>query len=325
MTKFFDKKNILKYILICIILLLMLLIIVMPKISINSFWQGLIIWATNVLPAMLPYFILTKLLSYTQLTSKIGLFFSPITHKLYGVGGVAGYISIMSIISGYPVGAKITSELYQDGIITSGQAKTIASFTSTSGPLFIIGTVGIGLFNSSQLGIIILISHFLGAIINGLFYRYNGNDTQYKLHTQQSNNSNILSDSMYSSITSILIVGGFIALFYMILQCLLHLNIFKIITSPLNKLGIKEGITNGIISGLIEVTSGAIMLSKCNLSFKIITPILTFLISFGGLSIHAQALCFLQSFKMKYSEFLLQKTTHAIISSLLATIIVLIT
>ena len=146
---------------------------------------------------------------------------------------------------------------------------------------------------------------------------------QIQTIANQSINTNILSDSMTSSISAIMVVGGFIALFYMILQCCLHLNVFEIISLPLNKIGIPSNITNGIISGLIEVTSGAILLSQCSIPYHIIAPILSFLISFGGLSIHAQALCFLQSFKMKYSQFLLQKFTHAIISTLITTIIVI--
>lgn len=323
MTKFFSKKNLFNLIFISILLLLITLILLMPTISINAFLQGIIIWSTKVMPALLPFFILTKLLNYTTFTSFLGKIFSPITNKFYGVGGQAGYIYIISIISGYPVGAKITSEFYNAGILNSKQAKCITSFTSTSGPLFILGTIGIGLFNSAHLGIIILISHFLGAIINGFFYRYNDKIAIQSIQNTPQN-VNILSESMTNSITSIMIVGGFIAIFYMLLQCLLSLNIFNIISFPLSKLGIHSTITEGIIAGITEITTGAILLSKCNLPFNIITPILSFLISFGGLSIHAQALCFLQEFKMKYSEFFVQKFTHAIISTLITTIIVLI-
>jgi nucleoside recognition membrane protein YjiH len=77
----------------------------------------------------------------------------------------------MSVLSGYPVGAKLTADFYEKGLITKGQACRITTFTSTSGPLFIVGTVGIGMFHSAKLGIIILLSHFIGAILNGLIYR----------------------------------------------------------------------------------------------------------------------------------------------------------
>ena len=296
-----------------LILCIISLIVAMPSIAIDSFYKGITIWAKNVLPSLLPFFILTKLLSFTPVLSTIGNFLSPITCKLYGVGGVSGYIYIMSIISGYPVGAKLTSDLHSRGDITSGQAITISAFTSTSGPLFIIGTIAIGFFKSLKLGIIILISHFIGALLNGLIYRKKGN-SDVKIYNFQKHSQNILNESMKNSIESIFVIGGFIALFYMILQILIEVKAFTFLTYPLEFLGVNKSISLSIISGLIEITTGAMMLSSTTLNFKPIATILSFLVSFGGFSIHAQAYTFLKSFNMPYMNFFIQKLTHAIIS-----------
>ena len=311
-----------KNILIFSILLLIFMLIIFPSIAINSFFNGILIWATKVLPSLLPFFILTKLLSFTTFINTIGKKMSPITQRLYGVGGVSGYIYTMSIVSGYPVGAKLTADMYSNNIITKGQAFTITSFTSTSGPLFVLGSVAIGLYNNAKLGYILLISHYISAILNGFLYRNKSNKAISTLDVKTTPNP--LYESMTSSIISITTVGGFIALFYMILKLLLSFNAFTFITYPLSKIGINSNITNSVIAGLFEVTSGCIMLSNCRLDFNYISPILSFLISFGGLSIHAQALCFLKKFDMPYYKFLLQKLTHAILSTIITIIIVLI-
>lgn len=301
-------KNLFVIIILCIIAMLVLL----PNVSMQAFFSGLLIWATKVLPALLPFFILTKLLSYTEFITSVGNKLSPFTKKLYGVGGVSGYVYVMSIISGYPVGAKLTSDLYNNQIITKKQASTITSFTSTSGPLFVLGTVGIGLFNNAKLGIIILVSHYLSALTNGLIYRQKNKTDTFSLSTKTSDN--FLNESMTSSILSIMTVGGFIALFYMILNVLLSINAFGALNTLLELVGVSSEVTTSIISGLIEVTTGCIMLSKTSLSFNATALILSFLISFGGISIHAQAYCFLKNFEMPYFRFFLQKLTHAILS-----------
>ena len=324
MTKNKTKNiNYLNFIYISLLITVILTIIILPKVAIQNFFQGLLLWATKVLPALLPFFILTKLLSYTTFVAIASKHLSPITNKLYNVGGVAGYVFFMSIISGYPVGAKITADLYNSKQITSSQAKTITAFTSTSGPLFIIGTVGIGFFRSSKIGFIILISHIISAILNGLLYRN-------KETTTTSNNlitppppDNTLSESMYSSIISIMLVGGFIAISYMLLGIITDLNLFNFLTGPLSKIGINKNISHAILSGFIEVTTGLNMLSCTNLSFKFSAIISSFLISFGGLSIHAQAYCYLRSFNLKYTHFLIQKITHAIISASVTFVILL--
>lgn len=316
-------NSIYNYIYIFLLVVLIIIVACIPELSIKTFGQGVLMWATKILPALLPFFILTKLLSYTTFTSTIGNFLTPITQKLFGVGGTSGYIYIMSILSGYPVGAKLTSDLYQNKQLTTNQAITISSFTSTSGPLFIIGTVGIGFFGNFKLGLIVLISHLVSALINGLLYRCKEQTKSKENKITISNTNNILNESMISSINSIMVVGGFIALFYMILNLLNHLNIFSPIIWILSKIGISKDISFSIISGLIEVTTGTNYLSKLNLGFKFNTILTSFLISFGGFSIHAQAYCFLKNFNMKYSKFLLQKITHAIISASVTFIILL--
>jgi sporulation integral membrane protein YlbJ len=324
MTKNKTKNlNYFNFIYISILIILIITIVILPEIAIQTFFQGLLLWATKVLPALLPFFILTKLLSYTAIVNSATKFLSPFTHRLYNVGGVAGYVFFMSIISGYPIGAKITADLYQNKQITSGQAKTISAFTSTSGPLFIIGTVAVGFFQNHKLGFIILISHILGAIINGLLYRNKENSNTHN-YPIQSPTQNILNDSMYSSIISIMLVGGFIAISYMILSIMLHLNLFSLPISIFSKFGIDKNITSSILSGIIEVTTGLNMLSKTGISFNLSAIISSFLISFGGLSIHAQAYCYLKSFNLKYSHFLKQKITHAIISASVTFIIIMI-
>lgn len=321
MLKINKKRSILNFIYIIFLLLCIGLLIFIPEIAMHSFLQGIRIWATKVLPALLPFFILVKLLSLTNLSNTIGRKLSPLTQYLYGVGGVAGYIYFMSILSGYPVGAKLTADIYKNNIISKGQAHTISSFTSTSGPLFIIGSVAIGMFKSQKLGFFILISHYIGALINGLLYKNKENTTTKINNISTTNNS--ISEIMTNSIMSIMLVGGFIALFYMILSLFLHLNVFSPICNILIPIGIPPDLTISIISGIIEVTTGASLLSLSGINFKMQAIILTFLISFGGFSIHTQAYCFLKEFEMSYSKFFLQKITHAFFSTLISMLIVL--
>lgn len=316
MTKIQIKKTKLFNLFYVVFLILAIIfLVIMPNLAMTSFFKGLQIWATKVLPALLPFFVLTKLLSYTNFLSTFGRFLNPITSKIYGVGGNAGYVYLLSVISGYPVGAKLTSDLYTSKQISKGQAITISSFASTSGPLFILGTVAIGMFGSIKIGVIIMISHILGALINGLFYKCK--DTQNVGCLSQPNIPNPLGESMSSSISSILSVGGFIAIFYMLLQLLIALNIFSPIASLLELVKVPSNLTTAILSGIIEVTTGCLMLSSIPLSNAVLATIATFLISFGGLSIHAQAFTFLKSFQMPYKLFFLQKLTQAIFSTLI--------
>lgn len=307
-----NKKNILSVFIIFIIILL----IIDPKQNINACLDGLSLWATSVLPTLLPFFFLTGLLASLGFLQKVGKWLAPITTRLFKTNGVSGYVYILSIISGYPVGAKTTADLYDNGTISKGQAIKITTFTSTSGPLFIVGTVGANMYGNSKLGYLILISHILGAFLNGLLYRNMFTNTYQK--TIIFNHKSHLEDTMYNSIKSVLIVGGYVAIFYMIISMLNNFHIlypFAKFLSLITPLSLTE--SRAIISGVIEVTRGCVDLSQLNIGPIKLLAFSTGLISFGGISIFLQALTFLKRFDIDTKFYFLTKITQTILSVLI--------
>ena len=94
----------------------------------------------------------------------------------------------MGIISGYPVGAKIVNKFVEEGTCTKSEAERMLAFTNNSGPLFIIGTVGISLFGDTKIGIILFITHILACLTVGLIFgfvskRFN-NHSYNKIYTK---------------------------------------------------------------------------------------------------------------------------------------------
>ncbi|MBR1984394.1 MAG: sporulation integral membrane protein YlbJ, partial [Clostridia bacterium] len=138
---------------------------------INEAFNGITIWATLLLPSLFPFFFFTRLFTSLNLTSEISKVFGKITKRLFNCSGESGYAFFMSIFSGYPVGSKLTADLYSKNIISSYEAKKMVSFTSNSGPMFILGTVGIGMLISKTAGLILLFSHIISAILNGIIFR----------------------------------------------------------------------------------------------------------------------------------------------------------
>ena len=288
--------------------------IVNPTLTINSMLQGINIWATKILPALFPFFVFTKILSTTGTFDYIALKLSPITKAIFNTSGLSSYVYICSIISGYPVGAKLVSELYNLNKINEIEAKKIISFTSTSGPLFIIGTVAIGMFNNQTLGYIVILSHIIGSIINGILYR-----NKYKItntYTKSYHNKSInLEDIITTSIQSILIIGAYISIFYMLISIIDYYGLFMPIFNILNKItNIDINLLKAILYGSIEITKGCLILSSINLPLYLQIIICTTIISFSGICIHLQSYIFLRQCNIKYKEMLIQKITQTIIS-----------
>ena len=217
--------------------------------------NGLILWATAVVPSLFPFFVATELLSYTNVVPFLGKVFSKIMRPLFGVPGEAAFAFLMGLISGYPVGAKITTQFVEEGICNKEEGERMLSFTNNSGPLFIIGTVGITLFGSSLIGALLLITHILACITVGIilnvfrkkkkmvgylknqlinknsnfFFELKSTATSSLPSNKFDNISNkksasfsslgeVLGKSIQSATSTVLLIGGFVVIFSVILS-----------------------------------------------------------------------------------------------------------
>lgn len=118
-----------------------LFLIIFSKSNIASSKSGLTLWANTIVPSLLPFFVATELLSHTSVISFFGKHLKHIMKPIFNVPGESAFAFIMGILSGYPIGAKIVSNFYENNICSRAEAERLIAFTNNSGPLFIIGTV----------------------------------------------------------------------------------------------------------------------------------------------------------------------------------------
>ena len=155
--------------------LLLILIIIAPKVYIDGAMQGFDLFLYKVFPSLFPFFIITRLLTMLGIGNLISKVLSKPLKYAYNSHPIGGYILLLSMISGYPIGAKLVSEYVKVGIIDVDDAKTIIPYTSTSGPMFILGVIGTQILGDYKAAVFVLISHFLAALINGVVFRLSTN------------------------------------------------------------------------------------------------------------------------------------------------------
>ncbi len=309
-------KKFFKFIIITLILACVFLILLKPERYVKGAFEGIKLWAIVVVPSLLPFFFFTSILSALGLTSFISKFMEKPFRLLFRTSGAGAYAFLMSILSGYPVGARIIADLKQNQIINDDEATRLCTLCSTSGPAFIVSSVGIGMFNDKKIAVAILLSHVLSAIFCGIVFRFFGNSSPYsKKFISQENHDNVLYESVYSSVISVSLVGGFICIFSLILDLAKDFGIFSPIANPLSVL-VGKDVANAFLYGLIECTSGCKSLSLCNLS-TYSPAFASALISFGGISIWAQSIIFLTKANANIKIFCTSKILQAIFSFLL--------
>ena len=258
----------------CICLFTMFLLI-FSNTNLSSAKTGLALWANSVVPSLLPFFIATELLGYTNIISILGKLLNKFMRPIFNVPGEGAFPFIMGIISGYPMGAKIVSNFKSEGICTNIEAERLLAFTNNSGPLFIIGTIGIGLFQNTNIGILLFITHILACLTVGFIFRFWKSAKRYEtqgrspilFHTTVSisNLGEVLANSIMSSINTIFLIGGFIVLFSVIISILENSDILDglshLIHPILNIFKVPVSYSDGIFTGILELTNGV-----CNIS-----------------------------------------------------------
>lgn len=301
------------------ILSVMAAIIIDPPKYILSAQNGMILFAMTVLPALFPFFFFSKLLCVFEADVAMGNMLKRPLRCLYNAPSCGGYILTMSLMCGYPIGARLISDYYNDNIINKQESISLSALASTAGPLFILGTIGSIILNNRTAGIIILVSHYLSALINGVVYRNNG-----KIASSQEPtiNPTTLKDSIYMAVISILIVGGYIIVFNIICDVLINTGIIEklsVFVSPLF-----SNASEGVLLSIIEVTRGSVIIGKSDVSIISKTATIAAAVTFGGLSIIIQSITFLEKTGIKPLSFIMIKLTQCIIAYVIAYILAII-
>ncbi len=351
--------------LILMLLFLFILMAAYPQSSLNAGLRGLAIWWDVLFPSLFPFFVISELLLGFGIVHFIGALLDPLMQPLFRVPGCGGFVAAVSCASGYPIGAKLTAKLWEQKWITRIEGERLVAFTTSSDPIFLIGAVSVGFFHQPEIALVLGAAHYGGVLIIGLLMRFHGSrseksDTRSeRSHTSQktwskSDNTvrseqpgplrqalsamhtarledgrplgELLRQAIASSLRLIIVVGGLVVFFCVILEALTNSGLMSglhlLTASLLTACGLPPALTESIVGGIFEVTLGAQAAGEAAaaaLPFKVAAA--AFVLSWGGLSVHAQVASILNMTNLRYMPFLLARAAHGVISALLALVL----
>jgi sporulation integral membrane protein YlbJ len=324
-------------------------IMVFPKESFEASAKGLTMWWEVVFPSLLPFFIVSELLIGFGVVTFIGIMLEPFMRPLFRVPGTGGFVWAMGVASGFPAGAKLTARLRQEKEISAIEAERLVSFTNSSNPLFMFGAIAVGFFENAALGIVLAICHYAGNLLVGLVMRFHGRrkeqDVHFfhvkrnaptirtafrELHRTRIRDSRpigkLLGDAVQSSITTLLMIGGFIILFSVLNKVLEQLHITDMISAlfsiVLALFQLPKELSIPLLSGLFEITLGSQLVSDTGEATLFQQAILvSFILAFNGLSVQAQVASILAETDIRFKPFFVARILHGIFASLLTIIL----
>ena len=95
-------------------ILLICFLIFCPSEATDAARDGMNLWLNVMIPTLLPFLILTGILIRADKIQTLLSPFEKIWNRLLGLTPSGAYAFVLGMLCGYPMGAKITSDLYQN-------------------------------------------------------------------------------------------------------------------------------------------------------------------------------------------------------------------
>lgn len=125
--------------------------------------DGLRLCAENVIPSLFPHLVLSELFVSNLSFSKKDTLFSRFFFRLFRLPSASSSIMLVGMICGFPIGARLASKFYREGILDQREAELLCAYANNTGPAFVISGVGVALFGSLKIGILFFFSEIAAA------------------------------------------------------------------------------------------------------------------------------------------------------------------
>lgn len=289
--------------------------------------DGLELSLFTAIPALFPFFVVGALLTGSGLVTHLGHLLAAPMRILYKLSGAGAVALVLGLSGGYPVGAQTVCDLYRSHSVSREEAEYLISFCNNTGPAFAVGFAGVAICGSVRMGICLYLIHVLGALLTGLVMTASVSRVPHATRIaapvgKEINPVSVFLDAVRQSFSTCLTITAFITFFSVLLALLRRtglLTLFGTILSPvLSCFGLPSEAAAAIAAGAVELTNGLSLLPSLNLKIPLLLPLCSFMLGFGGLSVHCQTLSILQQANISARRHFIGKLLHGILSAALA-------
>ncbi|PZE21252.1 sporulation integral membrane protein YlbJ [Paenibacillus xerothermodurans] len=326
---------------------LMGLMLLFPHDAIRASLKGLSIWWDVLFPALFPFFVISEMMLCVGIVHFFGTLLDPMMRPVFRIPGIGGFVMAMGFAAGYPVGARLTAQLWEQRLINREEGERLISFTTSSDPIFLIGAVSVGFFHDPGLAGILAAAHYGSAVLLGLLMRFHGLRASRSAvllpdpSEQQTGNiwarafeamhkarmadgrtlGEIIPQAVKSGLQLIFVVGGLVVFFSVIMEVMTSAHIMTVfyqgVNSVLQLFNVPIPLSQAVVNGFFEVTLGAKSAGSAGAQIDLVhkTAIAAFVLSWAGLSVHAQIVSLLHHTNLRYLPFLAARLLHAFLAA----------
>ena len=287
--------------------------------TVNCCKSSLKLCLNLIIPSLFPFFVVSGLLNNLGFPEILGRRIGKSAGKLFNVSGTGFSAFFIGICGGYPLGASYIVSMTEQGKISSKEAERLLSFCNNTGPAFLMGAIGAGVFHSAKAGILLYIIHILSALVCGLLLSDKEQFTAPELSPSPAMGfSPALSSAVKSSVLNMLNVCGFVLTFGVFTGLLESSGFLPAVCNFLSgKFGFDYAYIRAFLMGLFELGGGVGAMAGFELNAQNLA-LAAFMVGFGGLSVHFQSLSLIADRDIKSTPHFFGRVLSAILAAVFA-------
>ena len=297
-------------------------LVISPGEAINGAKDGLALCFNVIVPSLFPFFVLSSLVVDLGLAAYLGRAMEGLMRPLFRVSGSCAAAVALGFIGGYPVGARTALQLYEQGLCSKTEAERLLAFCNNSGPAFILGVVGAGVFGDSRVGLLLYLTHALASLLVGPLFRFYGGWERRRACAPRPKPIQTVTlpaaftGAVSRALQSTLNICAFVVFFAVVLRLLSAYGALSGAAALLSLAGFEGEWARRLVAGLLELSSGVASLQGgAGLAGRV--SMAAFMLGWAGLSVHCQVLSFLVDSGLSARVYLAGKLCHGLIAAAL--------
>lgn len=277
--------------------ILITLIIINPETASNGIKNGITLLLSTIIPSLFPFLVLSSYIASSKSFNLISKFFGRLTTKFFKINPEGFIPVLMGLLGGYPIGAKVTADLYKSNRLTQNEAERLMLFTINSGPAFTITAIGTGMLGNYYSGLILYFSTVLTSLTIGFLCRFLSDKKEIsKDNVLTQGREFAFINSVSSGAAAIINISAWVLTFSCISAIINSFNFnydFKI-----------------FLNSVLEVTNGC-KICAADMSLPVISAVL----GFGGFSVICQCSPYLKECNIRIKNFIASRVLNGALSA----------
>ena len=256
--------------------------------------EGLRLCAGVVVPSLFPFSVVAFFICMSGVLRYGQRCLGRVTRAILGLSWSEFGVFLMSLISGYPIGARLVSQMYNGGEISRERARQLLMFCVNAGPSFIIIAVGNGMIGYKNAGVILFASHITAAvIICRIVTLKRVSIAKPCTKVAWAPLSDCFVKAVASAANGMFSICAFVVLFSVVCELIRIMPV--------------SAAAKDIICCFAEVTSG---LAGANVSI----PLISFFLGFSGFSVIFQVMASVGEIGFSFVSLVLSRLAHGVVS-----------